>query len=48
MEEILYMKMSNGEFIAGTNLQIGKYSVAHEPALECVEEYDFKFLGKKK
>jgi len=46
-DKMLYMKMSNGDYIYGSNLDIGKYSVKFDPPLECVEEYDFKFIGKK-
>ena len=36
--EMLYMKMTNGEYIYGTNLDIGKYSVKHN--VECEFEFD--------
>ena len=40
VHEMLFMKMSNGEYIYGSNLDIGRYSVKFEPALECVHEFD--------
>ena len=36
--EILYMKMDNGEYIYGTNLDIGRYSVKHD--CECEHEFN--------
>ena len=33
VHEMLYMKMDNGEYIYGTNLDIGKYSVKLDPPL---------------
>ena len=38
VHEMLYMKMTNGEYIYGTNLDIGKYSVKHN--VECEHEFD--------
>jgi len=38
ISEIIYMKMTNGEYIYGTNLDIGKYSVEHN--VECEREFD--------
>jgi len=38
ISEMLYMKMDNGEFIYGTNLDIGKYSVKHD--CDCEHEFD--------
>tara|TARA_B100000287_G_C20535460_1_gene742548 strand:+ start:682 stop:936 length:255 start_codon:yes stop_codon:yes gene_type:complete len=38
ISELLYMKMDNGEYIYGTNLEIGKYSVEHE--CECEHEFE--------
>ena len=35
---MIYMKMTNGEYIYGTNLDIGKYSVKHK--CECEREFD--------
>ena len=40
VHEMLYMKMSNGEYIYGSNLDIGKYSVKFDPPLECEHEFD--------
>ena len=38
LSKILYMKMTNGELIYGTNLDIGKYSVKED--CECEHEFD--------
>ena len=38
MQEMIFMKMTNGEYIYGTNLDIGKYSVEHD--CECEFEFD--------
>tara|TARA_B100001248_G_scaffold39095_1_gene25012 strand:- start:40 stop:375 length:336 start_codon:yes stop_codon:yes gene_type:complete len=38
VHEMIYMKMTNGEYIYGTNLDIGKYSVKHN--CECEHEFD--------
>ena len=38
ISELLYMKMDNGKYIYGTNLDIGKYSVEHN--VECEREFD--------
>ena len=38
ISEILYMKMDNGEYIYGTNLDIGKYSVKYD--CDCEHEYE--------
>jgi hypothetical protein len=38
ISEMIYMKMDNGEFIYGTNLDIGKYSVKHD--CDCEHEFD--------
>ena len=38
LSKILYMKMTNGELIYGTNLDIGKYSVKEN--CECEHEFD--------
>jgi len=40
VHEMLYMKMDNGDYIYGTNLDIGKYSVKFDPPLECEYEFD--------
>ena len=38
VHEMIYMKMTNGEYIYGSNLDIGKYSVKHN--CECEYEFD--------
>lgn len=38
ISEILYMKMDNGEYIYGTNLDIGKYSVKYD--CDCEHEFE--------
>ena len=38
VHEMLYMKMTNGEYIYGTNLDIGKYSKKHN--VDCEHEFD--------
>jgi len=38
VHEMIYMKMTNGEYIYGSNLDIGKYSVKHN--CECEREFD--------
>ena len=43
VHEMIYMKMTNGEYIYGTNLDIGKYSVKHN--CECEHEFDHVLLG---
>ena len=55
VHEMLYMKMTNGEYIYGTNLDIGKYSV--KANCECEHEFEhvnpstlyskFKYVGTK-
>ena len=37
ISEIIYMKMTNGEYIYGTNLDIGKYSVKENCECEVCE-----------
>lgn len=54
LSKILYMKMTNGEYIYGTNKDIGRYSV--EKDCECEHEFDhinpstlyskFTYVGK--
>ena len=38
VHEMIYMKMTNGEYIYGSNLDIGKYIVKHN--YECEREFD--------
>ena len=38
VHEMIYMLMTNGEYIYGTNLDIGRYSVEHN--CECQREFD--------
>ena len=38
LSKILYMKMTNGEYIYGTNKDIGRYSVEND--CECEHEFD--------
>ena len=38
VHEMIYMLMTNGEYIYGTNLDIGRYSVKHN--CECQREFD--------
>ena len=38
VHEMIYMKMTNGEYIYGTNLDIGRYSIKHK--CECEHEFD--------
>jgi len=38
VHEMIYMKMTNGEYIYGTNLDIGRYSIKHK--CECEHEFN--------
>lgn len=41
VSEMIYMRMTNGKSIYGTNLDLGKYSVKHD--VEC--EYEFNHVN---